>query len=300
MQIGAVVRLGPVNEGAEPSRYPAIRDMACRIEDAGLDSIWVYDHLLYRWPGRGTDGIWECWTVLSALAQATQRVQIETLVMCTPFRNPAVLAKMASTLDEVSGGRLILGIGAGWHQPEFDAFGVPFDHRGGRFQEAVEIIRPLLRDGYVDFHGTYYSAPDCKIIPRGPRPGGPPLMVAGKGPRMLQLTARHADSWNTAWHADPADAVDRIASVRAACAAEGRDPATLEITAGVPVVYPDLGPGAMPNSLQGTPEQVAETLQGFADLGVGHLIVDFAPQTAAALDRFANAVQLFRAHSASS
>jgi probable F420-dependent oxidoreductase len=298
MQIGAVVRLGPVNEGAEPSRYPAIRDMACRIEDAGLDSLWVYDHLLYRWPGRGTDGIWECWTVLSALAQATQRVQIGTLVMCTPFRNPAVLAKMASTLDEVSGGRLILGIGAGWHQPEFDAFGVPFDHRGGRFQEAVEIIRPLLRDGYVDFHGMYYSAPDCKIIPRGPRPGGPPLMVAGKGPRMLQLTARHADSWNTAWHADPADAVDRIASVRAACAAEGRDPATLEITAGVPVVYPDLGPGAMPNSLQGTPEQVAETLQGFADLGVGHLIVDFAPHTAAALDLFAQAVKLYRAGSA--
>jgi probable F420-dependent oxidoreductase len=295
MQIGAVVRLGPVEEGAEPPRYPVIRDMACRMEEAGLDSIWVYDHLLYRWPGRPTDGIWECWSVLSALAQVTERVQIGTLVMCTPFRNPAVLAKMAHTLDEISGGRLILGVGAGWHQPEFDAFGAPFDHRVGRFEEALQIMRPLLRDGQVDFQGTYYSAPDCVIIPRGPRPDGPPLMVAGKGPRMLRLTARFADSWNTAWHADPADAVARIEDVRAACTAEGRDPSTLEITVAVPVVYPDLGPSVMANSLSGTPEQVAATLRAYADLGVGHVIVDVAPHTPAAVDRFAQSVSLFRA-----
>ena len=294
MQIGAVVRLGPIQEGVGPSGYPAIRDMACRIEDAGLDSIWVYDHLLYRWPGRPTDGIWECWTVLSALAQATQRVQIGTLVMCTPFHNPAVLAKMASTLDEISGGRLILGLGAGWHQPEFDAFGVPFDHRASRFQEALEIIRPLLRDGRVDFHGTYYSAPDCELIPRGPRPDGPPLMVAGKGPRMLRLAARYADSWNTAWHAEPADAAARIETLHAACATEGRFPATLEITAAVPVAYPDLGPSAMPNSLTGTPEHVAEKLRAFADLGVAHVIADISPHTPGAIDRFAHAVELFR------
>ena len=200
MQIGGVIRLG-AEPGAAAARYPAIRDMACRMEDVGLDSIWVYDHLLYRWPGKPTDGIWECWTVLSALAQATQRVKIGTIVLCVPFRNPAVLAKMAVTLDEISDGRLILGLGAGWHQPEFDAFGVPFDHRGRRFQEALEIIHPLLHDGRVDYHGTYYSAPDCEIIPRGPRPSGPPILVAGKGPRMLQLIARYADSCNTAWHA---------------------------------------------------------------------------------------------------
>lgn len=264
------------------------------MEAAGLDSIWVYDHLLYRWPGRPTDGIWECWTVLSALAQAVERVQLGTLVMCTPFRNPAVLAKMATTLDEVSGGRLILGIGAGWHQPEFDAFGAPFDHLGGRFQDAVEIIRPLLRDGRVDYQGKYYSAPDCEIIPRGPRPGGPKLMIAGKGPRMLQLTARHADSWNTAWHGNPADAVERIANVRAACTAEGRDPATLEITVGLPVVYSDLGKSAFANSLEGTPERIAETLSAYAELGVGHVIVDVAPHTPEALDRFVQGVRRYR------
>jgi len=268
--------------------------MACRIEAAGLDSIWVYDHLLYRWPGRGADGIWECWTMLSALAAVTQRVKIGTLVMCTPFRNPALLAKMASTLDDISDGRLILGIGAGWHQPEFDAFGVPFDHRGGRFQEAVEIIRPLLRDGRVDYQGTYYAAPDCAIIPRGPRPEGLPLMIAGKGPRMLRLTARHADAWNTAWHANPADAVARIADVHAACTAEGRDPATLEITVGLPLVYSDLGTPAFANSLEGTPEKIAAALTGFADLGVGHVIVDIAPHTPETLDRFVQGVRLYR------
>src|SRR5713226_9245981 len=241
MQIGAVVRIGPVEEGAPPSPYAAIRDMACRIEDAALDSIWVYDHFLYRWPGRPTDGIWESWTLLSALAQAAQRVQIGTLVLCTPFRNPAVLAKMATTLDEVSGGRLTLGLGAGWHQPEFDAFGVPFDHRASRFEEALEIICPLLRTGRVDFQGKYYAARDCEMIPRGPRPGGPPLMIAGAGSRMLRLAARYADSWNTAWHAEPSTAVPRIESIREACNLEGRDPATLEITVSVGIGYPDLG-----------------------------------------------------------
>jgi probable F420-dependent oxidoreductase len=295
MQIGAVVRLGPLQEGAAPPRYPAIRDMACRIEEAGLDSIWVYDHLLYRWPGKPASGIWESWAMLSALAQATQRVQLGTLVMCTPFRNPALLAKMAITLDEISDGRLILGVGAGWHQPEFDAFGVPFDHRAGRFEEALQIIRPLLRDGRVDFRGTYYSAPECEIIPRGPRPGGPPLMVAGKGPRMLRLTARYADSWNTAWHADPGAAAARIADLHAACVLEGRDPATLEITVAVPVAYPDLGPNTLPPPLTGSAEHVAETLRAFANLGVAHVIVEIAPHTAAALDRFAEAVNLYRA-----
>jgi probable F420-dependent oxidoreductase len=297
MQIGAVVRLGPVRglANAAPTPYASIRDMALRIEDAQLDSLWVYDHVLYRFPPRGTEGIWECWTTLSALAQATRRVQIGTLVLCTPFRNPAMLAKMASTLDEVSGGRLILGLGAGWHQPEFDAFGVPFDHRVGRLEEALQIIGPLLRTGRVDFQGTYYSAPDCELIPRGPRPAGPPIMLAGKGPRMQQLVARYADSWNTAWHSEPETARARIESIRAACEAEGRDPATLEITASVAIAYPDLGEYALPTPLIGTPEHIAEALAGYAELGVAHVMIEFGPYGPAAFDRLADAVRLFRA-----
>src|SRR5438477_6255749 len=177
MKVGVVLRTGPVAQGERPRPYTYIRDMAQQAEAAGFDSIWLYDHLLYRWPGRETDGIWECWTVLAGLAEATQRVGLGTIVLAVPFRNPALVAKMAVTLDEVSNGRLTLGLGAGWHQPEFDAFGVPFDHRASRFAEALAIIRPLLREGRVDFDGAFYGAANCEVVPRGPRPSGPPLML---------------------------------------------------------------------------------------------------------------------------
>lgn len=264
------------------------------MEAVGLDSIWVYDHLLYRWPGRPTDGIWESWTMLSALAEATRRVELGTLVLCTAFRNPAVLAKMAATLDEVSAGRLTLGLGAGWHQPEFDAFGIPFDHRAGRFEEAVSIIHPLLRTGQVDFKGGYYEAPNCELIPRSSRPDGPPLLIAGDGPRMLDITVRYADAWNTAWHAEPASAHERLALIRAACERNGRDSATLELTVSVAVAYPDLGGTAFTSSTFLT-DGVAEALHGYAELGVAHVIVELAPPTIAAIERFARAVEQFRA-----
>src|SRR3981081_1062485 len=153
MKIGVVVGPGPRAEGIGPGRYAFLREMALRMEAAEFDSIWFYDHVLYRWPQRPTDGIWECWTLLSALAEATQRVTLGTMVLCPPFRNPALLAKMAATLDEVSNGRLILGLGAGWHQPEFDAFGVPFDHRATRFAGAKAIVKPLTRARLGAFTG---------------------------------------------------------------------------------------------------------------------------------------------------
>lgn len=131
--------------------------------------------------------------MLSALAEATERVEIGTLVLCSAFRHPAILAKMATTLDEVSHGRLILGVGARWSEPEYQAFGLPFDHRVGRFEEALQMLKPLLREGQVDFAGTYYQARNCEIAPRGPRREGPPLMVGSEGPRMLKLTAQYAD-----------------------------------------------------------------------------------------------------------
>jgi probable F420-dependent oxidoreductase len=263
------------------------------MEDAGLDSIWVYDHYLLRWEGRPTVAMWESWTMLSALAEATHRVQLGTLVLCVPFRNPAVLAKMAATLDEVSGGRLILGLGAGWHEPEFDTTGAPFDHRASRFEEALQIIRPLLRDGHVDFQGKFYSARDSELAPRAPLANGPPLMLAGGRPRMLRLAAQYADSWNTAWQTSPAEVAPRIDSVRAACAEAGRDPASLEITALAAVHFPDLGPAPRPG-LSGTTEELAATLQGYADIGVAHMMLELAPHSTAALDRFAEALRVFR------
>lgn len=139
MKIGVMlfpIPIAPAEETEHALGYAETRELALQAEATGFDSIWVFDHLLLRYPGQPTEGVWEGWTVLAALAEATRRVELGTLVSCVPFRAPALLAKMADTLEEVSGGRLILGLGAGWHQLEFDAFGIPFDHKVDRFEEA--------------------------------------------------------------------------------------------------------------------------------------------------------------------
>lgn len=181
-------------------------------------------------------GVWECTTMLSALAAATSRVELGSLVMCTGFRNPALLAKMADTIDEISGGRLILGLGAGYPDREYPAFGYPTDHRYSRFAEAIHIIHGLLREGSIDFDGTYYQARECELRPRGPRPGGPPIMIGTRGKRMLRLTAQYADLWNAfllRGHSRPEDLEPAMGSLDAACKDVGRDPATLARTASV-------------------------------------------------------------------
>jgi probable F420-dependent oxidoreductase len=298
MKVGVAMPISEQSSGGTPP-YSEIRALALQAEAAGCDSIWVYDHLVFRHPNRPTRGIWEAWTILSALAAATARVELGTLVVCTAFRNPAVLAKMAATLDEVSGGRLILGLGAGWHQPEFDAFGVPFDHRASRFEEALKIIVPLLREGQVDFTGEYYSARNCELRPRGPRPGGLPIMVGTDGPRMLRLTARYADSWNTSWLGQPDLLADRRAALVAACAEEGRDPATLDVTVGVNVTCPAAGEPApqQPDpkkALFGSAEQVATGLRSYADLGVAHVICALSQINAESLAWFSDVLRLYR------
>jgi probable F420-dependent oxidoreductase len=288
MKAGVAVPLG----GEPAVRYSGLREFARLIEERGLDSLWVYDHMLVRRPGQGTGGGLEAWTVLSALAEATKRVELGMLVAAAPFRNPAVFAKMIATLDEVSDGRVIAGLGAGWHQPEFDAFGIPFDHLATRFEEAVHIIKPLLRDGRVDFTGRFYQAPDCELIPRGPRPAGPPLLLAGNRPRMLDIVAQHADMWNTAWHAEPTGARERLELMRQACERNGRDPATLELTAGVAIAYTDLG--GKSNFAVSLSDGVAEALHGYAEMGIKHVIFDVKPFTPEALERVAGAVATFR------
>src|SRR2546427_6769476 len=182
-------------------RWPEVVSMARRADDAGFDAVWFGEHLLYRFADGTSRGPWEAWSMLAAIAAATTTIRLGPLVACTAFHNPAVLAKQADTLDEISGGRFVLGLGAGWNETEFRAFGIPFDHRIARFEEAFTIIRSLLRDGAVDFVGAYYEARDCALLPRGPRAGGPPLMIGSIGERMLRIAAPHGDSWN-AWYAD--------------------------------------------------------------------------------------------------
>src|SRR5690349_9635758 len=179
--------------------WPELVTMARTAEDVGLDSIWLGDHLLYDLPGGVTRGPWEAWTSLAALAAVTKRVELGPFVASTGFHAPAMLAKMAATVDAISGGRLVLGLGAGWNEREYAAYGFPFDHRVGRFEEAFTIIRTLLRDGRADIHGSYYDVTDCVLDPGPVRPGGPPLMLGSTSPRMMRIGLPHVDLWNTWW-----------------------------------------------------------------------------------------------------
>ena len=298
MKVGFVVLLKDLKVLGRAPRYAEIHEMALAAEGAGFDSIWLYDHLLYRYEGQSPIGIWECWTMLSALAEATRRVELGTLVLCNSFRNPTILAKMAITADEVSGGRLILGLGAGWNQAEFDAFGLPFDHRVDRFEEALQIIKPLLNEGHVDFSGTYYQARNCEILPRGPRINAPALMVAGIGPRMLRLTAQYADMWNIGYLSHPDTFGDPLAKLNIACGEVGRDPATLEKTVLVALAFLDLGvPEDWMNEtgyLSGSAEDVAAAMHHYEQIGVAHLMFHCAPYNAAALGRLAEALRIYR------
>ena len=265
--------------------WPEYVAMAKAAEDVGFDTIWLGDHLLYRYPDGSTRGPWEVWTSLAAIAASTTRIKLGPLVAATAFHSPPMLAKMAATVDEISGGRLILGLGAGWNDTEFRAFGFPFDHRVSRFDEAFTIIRTLLREGAIDFDGEFFQARDCVLKP-APRPGGPPLMVGSIGPRMLEITLPHVDQWNV-WYRQTRNSAAGLApllrEVDEACRKVGRDPAEVERTAAVLVrlaggagrIMGDTTSAEIP-PLEGTPAQVAAGLREYAALGVAEvqLVVD--------------------------
>jgi probable F420-dependent oxidoreductase len=297
VKIGLMVFLANDAKDNQKRPYDSIRAIARQAETDGFDSIWLPDHFLYRKPGEPTRGVWECWTMVSALAEATQRLEIGTLVLANSFRNPAILAKMATTADEVSHGRLILGVGAGWNEPEYQAFGLPFDHRVDRFEEALQILKPLLREGHVDFAGHYYQARNCDDVPRGPRSEGPPLLVGSEGPRMLRLTAQYADLWNTGYMGKPETMTERFAQIEAACREVGRDPATIGITALIGLWFPDLQaekPSFFDDPLTGTVEEIAAAMRGYAELGVQHIMFQCQPYTDEAIRRLTEALQLYR------
>src|SRR3954454_10642840 len=186
MKVGIVL---PMNDADSPGAgaWTRVRELARFAEAGGIDSLWVYDHFIFRMAGEPEDGIHEAWTLLSAVAAVTERVELGTIVLGTGFRPPALLAKMAATLDEGSGGRLVLGLATGWHEPEYRAFGFPFDHRVGRFDEAMAIISPLLRGERVSLDGRFYQVEDCALLP--PPARRIPILIAGKGERMLDLVA---------------------------------------------------------------------------------------------------------------
>lgn len=270
--------------------WSELAGMARRIEALGFDSVWVGEHLLYDQDGKRS-GPWEAWSVLAAVAAITERVEIGPLVAALPFHNPALLAKQAATVDEISGGRLVLGVGAGWNEVEFRAFGLPYERRVDRFAEGFELVRRLLAGERVDHHGEFYRLEGAELVPP-PRPGGTPLMIGSNGPRMLSIALPHVAMWNS-WFRHfgnrPAGLRDLLARIDRACEEAGRDPAGLARTAALLLKFDDEPSrrSAQSPPIQGTTGQIADVLAEVAGLGISHVQLVLDPITDESIERAA-------------
>jgi alkanesulfonate monooxygenase SsuD/methylene tetrahydromethanopterin reductase-like flavin-dependent oxidoreductase (luciferase family) len=276
--------------------WPELIAMARTAEAVGLDSLWLGDHLIYDLAGGITRGPWEVWTSLAALAAVTERVELGPLVASAGFHAPAMLAKQAATVDAISGGRLILGLGAGWNEREYRAFGFPFDRRVARFGEAFTIIRTLLSQGRIDFHGEFYDLENCVLDPGPVRPGGIPLMLGSTGPRMLGIGLPHIASWNV-WWSQYGNTVEGFAAIKKRVDALGHP---VEATAAVLVAFPGGQGRVMGNSsyntpvrpVQGTPEEIAQHLAAMAAAGAAHLQLVLDPITQQSIERLADVLSV--------
>jgi probable F420-dependent oxidoreductase len=265
-------------------RWPEYVAMARAAEAAGFDSMWLGDHLLYRGDGRPERGPWEAWTLLSALGAVTERIDLGPLVACLAFHPPALIAKMAATVDDVSGGRLVLGVGAGWNEPEFRAFGLPFDHRVSRFEESFEIVRRLLAGERVTVPGRFWRADDAVLLPRPAR--RPPIMVGSAGERVLSIALPHVDAWNT-WYDNYGNTAEGFAALNAkvsdTAGRVARRPEDVARSACVLVVL-DRAAGDRPLEegvppLEGSPDRIAAGLRDLAEAGADEAIVVVSPIT---------------------
>jgi len=296
MGIGFMIPISEKSAFGNGLRFADMVEMTRVAEDSGYDTVWLADHFIFRAPvtAEGEEnGPWEAWTIAAALAQATTKINVGLLVSCLGWRNPGMVAKMTETIDEISRGRFILGVGAGWHQPEYDAFGYPFDHRVSRFEDAITIIDSLLRTGKADHDGKFSQAVNAVNRPRGPlgATGGSPILVGTSGERMLGLTARYADAWNAGWHKEASMTAPLLATIDAACASVGRDPKTLVRTAGTNLARPGYT-GFRGNAVEGDDQQIAEGISAFRDLGFKHFIAGLDPSTPASLEAFARVIEI--------
>ena len=276
--------------------------MARRAEAVGLDSLWLGDHLLYDLPNGETRGPWEVWTSLAALAAVTERVELGPLVASTSFHAPAMLAKQAATVDAISGGRLILGLGAGWNEREYRAFGFPFDRRVDRFAESLAVIAALLRDGRTDHHGEFFDLDDCVLDPPPRRPGGPPLMIGSVGPRMLSIAMPVADAWNAWWSQygnSVAGFVELKRDVDSAIEAAGRPPGSVAATVCVLVRLPGgsgrlMGdfPAGEIRPVTGSVEEISAHLAALAAAGAEHLQLVLDPITESSIEAIGEVLEV--------
>jgi alkanesulfonate monooxygenase SsuD/methylene tetrahydromethanopterin reductase-like flavin-dependent oxidoreductase (luciferase family) len=269
-------------------RWPEYLAIARAAEEVAFDSIWLGDHLLYRDDGRPERGPWDVWTLMAALAAATERVVIGPLVACLAFHPPGLVARMAASIDEISAGRFVLGVGSGWNEDEFRAFGLPFDHRAGRFIESFEIIRRLLAGERVTSEGRFWQAEDAVLLPAPA--GAIPIMLGTSGPRQLAATLPYASSWNTWWDAY-GNTAEGFASVNArisdAAARAGRDPDEVERSACV-LVGLEAATGERPRierapPLTGSTAAIAEALRDLAEAGADEAILVLDPITEASV-----------------
>jgi alkanesulfonate monooxygenase SsuD/methylene tetrahydromethanopterin reductase-like flavin-dependent oxidoreductase (luciferase family) len=271
--------------------------LARAAEDVGFDSIWLGDHLLYRGDGRPERGPWDVWTMLAALAASTTRVSLGPLVASTAFHPPGLIARMAAAVQEISGGRFVLGLGSGWNEMEFRAFGLPFDRRAARFVEAFEIVRHLLVGERLTFGGEFFSLDDAVLLPRPSRP--PRLMVGTTGPRLLEATLPHVDAWNTwyEWYGNTAAGFAAgNAEISAAVERAGRDPAEVERSACALVVLDPasterrLDPETPP--LCGSSAEIAAGLHALGAAGADEIVVVASPIDERSLERLGEVLAL--------
>jgi probable F420-dependent oxidoreductase len=263
-------------------RWPEYLALARVAEEVGFESIWLGDHLLYRGDGGPERAPWEAWTLLSALAAATERVRLGPLVACAAFHPPGLIAKMAATIDEVSGGRFVLGLGAGWNEAEFAAFGIPYDRRVSRFEESFAIVRGLLAGERVTVDGRYWQARDAVLLPAPAR--RTPLMIGSNGPRVLGLALPHVDAWNT-WYTDFGNTAEGFAAlnerISAAARDAGRPPGEVERSACVLVVLDRSAPERPIDvpPLEGAPDRITERLRELEDASADEAILVVNPIT---------------------
>jgi len=277
-----------------------MRDVARTAEAVGFDSVWCGDHLLYRDDEYGVRGPMEMWATLAALGEATEKLGIGSLVASTSFHAPAMLAKKAATVDEISGGRLILGLGAGWNQTEYDGFGFPFDHRVDRFEEAFTIIRTLLSEGRIDFEGTYYTVRGAELAPRAR--AGIPLLIGSNGARMLAITLPHVSIWNS-WHSSFGNQLaglkPLLEQIDAACVAARRQPGEVEKTVSVYIQLPGgtgriTGRGVLPDDIPhtGSREDLAQLLRDYSGAGIGQVQLVLDPIDSRSVEEMGEVLRL--------
>ena len=260
-------------------RRDELRAIACAAEECGFDSIWIGDHLLYRGDGRGERGPWDCWATLAWLAGVTERVELGPLVACTAFHAPGILARQAAAVDELSGGRLVVALGAGWNEEEFRAFGIPFDQRVSRFEEAFTIVRRLLAGERVTLEGQFHQVHDALLLP--PPARRPKLMIGANAPRMLSVALPYVDAWNT-WYTHYGNTAEGFAlhnaEISEAAERAGRDPAEIERSACVLVEVS--AAGERPRDVEAVAAaRLDDHLRSLAEAGADEAILVLDPIT---------------------